>query len=82
MFFRFFIVRSARGGGGGVEGVCVCVCGIRGTMVVHWTAAQQVQRSILHQGHGSYQIHLISPGCPRPERKRERGSGREKEIDR
>ena len=40
--------------------------GIRGTEVTHWTAGQQVERSILHQGHDSYKIHLISPCCPRP----------------
>ena len=26
---------------------------IRGTVVARWTAGQQVERSILHQGHGS-----------------------------
>ena len=40
--------------------------GISGTMVARWTADQQVEQAILHQGHDSQQIHLISPGCPRP----------------
>ena len=36
------------------------------TVVTRWTAGQEVERSILHQGHVSYQIHLIGPDCPRP----------------
>ena len=35
--------------------------GIRGTVVARWTAGQQVERSILRQGHGSYQNSSHSP---------------------
>ena len=38
---------------------------IRGAVVARWVAGQQVERSILYQGHVSSQIHLISSGCPR-----------------
>ena len=31
----------------------VALRGIRGTVVVRWTASQQVKRSILRQGYGS-----------------------------
>ena len=60
---------------GGCSWVHVCVCdglskkevgGIRGTVLAHWTAGQQVERSILHQGMICNKIHLISPGCSRP----------------
>ena len=37
--------------------------GIRATVVMCWTVGQQVDRSILRQGHASQQIHLIRPGC-------------------
>ena len=35
--------------------------GIRGTVVAHWTADQQVERAILHQGHDSLQKSSHSP---------------------
>ena len=31
-----------------------------------WTAGQQVEKSVLHQGMIHNKIHLISPGCPQP----------------
>ena len=34
------------------------------TVVASWTAGQQVELSILHQGHDAYQKLLISLGCP------------------
>ena len=41
--------------------------GIRSSVVANWTAGQQVERSILHQGHMTHnKIHLIGPGCPLP----------------
>ena len=40
--------------------------GVSGTVVVHWTAGQKVERWILHQGHDSYKIHPIIPAFPRP----------------
>ena len=36
------------------------------SLVVRWAAAWRVERSILHWGNVSSQLHLISPGCPRP----------------
>ena len=31
------------------------------TLIVHWTAGQQIKQLILHMGHDPYQIHLVSP---------------------
>ena len=36
--------------------------GSRSTVVAHWTAGH-VEQLILHLGHDSYQIHLVSSGC-------------------
>ena len=37
-----------------------------GTIVVCWTAGQQVEQSILHLEHENTKIHIISPCWPRP----------------
>ena len=49
----------------------VCVCGggggsIRSSVVECWTVDQLVGWSILHQGHESLKMHLISLSCTRP----------------
>ena len=36
------------------------------SLVARWAAVWRVMRSILHWGNVSSQLHLISPGCPRP----------------
>ena len=36
------------------------------SFVVRWAAESRVERSILLWGNVSSQLHLISPGCPRP----------------
>ena len=36
------------------------------SLVARWAAVWRVERSILHWGNVSSQLHLISPGCPRP----------------
>ena len=36
------------------------------SLVAWWAAVWRVERSILHWGNVSSQLHLISPGCPRP----------------
>ena len=37
-----------------------------GSLVARWAAVWRVERSILHWGNVSSQLHLISPGCPQP----------------
>ena len=36
------------------------------SLVARWAAESRVERSILLWGNVSSQLHLISPGCPRP----------------
>ena len=38
--------------------------GIRGTVVARWNTGQQVERSVLHQGHNK--IYIIRQGIPLP----------------
>ena len=37
------------------------------SLVARWAAESKVERSILLWGNVSSQLHLISPGCPRPD---------------
>ena len=49
---------------------CVCsndwVGAAASSLVARWAAESRVERSILLWGNVSSQLHLISPGCPRP----------------